>query len=765
MKIQIKKIIFYLIAVTILFSSNSVAFAASGFKSEVNIKNIDTTTTTTNITDSTNNDFTVSARQSTIVGDYNKAYIDVLVTENKHLNADRNIENIKAYVSIENPISVHIANDGVFSLRGPNDSFRIPLYTIDTDEDRTIPINIKLKYDVETTPSISTTIEDPINEKKKEIDFKDKTSTTTITTGSRTDSSTNKTYESKELTTTIYVTHLAKQFPKNSMIEVEKFEILPNNNITPGSEFEVAFTLKNPGDAPANNVKLSLEGLDAKGINMARGLSTVDTTTLNPGDIRLISYSLKIPASARGGQYPLSLKYSFTGKNPKGEDTQAPITGEYTFSIDVKQADMAPSTLIFDRVDFPTGRLGKNESVKISFSLKNIGTKNAQNIKISAISQDVEGLMPVSGSNAIVPALKPGQVESYTFEFKTANAISTKTYPVEITVEYLDDASGEEAHKITQIVGINGVDWFAEAQKLKDGPKSTPILIIEKYEFNPELIFAGTQFTMKMDIRNTHSSKTIKNIKISMTSDIKQSADQSAPSATASVFTPVQSSNTFYIDHIAPGEVIEKTVTMTTAHDTAAKTYTLTANLEYEDSQANPYKSEEIIGIPIVQDSKLSIGEIHLDPEYYLGTPGSLNVEFYNTGKVTLSNFMVEFEGESLMVDMPTYYKGNFPSGTSDSYSITITPESLDAKDGMLIFSYEDTTGEKHTIEKDFKITVNEMNPMDFAYEELPLEPPKTANWPLRIGIAIAALGFTGGVFYKLRKKKKEEEDLFLDED
>lgn len=687
-----------------------------------------------------------------------------MVFENVHLNVNRKVRNPVAYASIDKPVSVHIADRGVYNVSGG--VFRIPLYTLDTTEDVTVPINITLKYDIETTPQ-STTVTTTSEGNTTTIDHKNGSIESEKFSNQEKTNTDNVSYESKEMTTTIYVVHRARKVPKNSMIEVEKFEILPNGYVVPGSEFELVFSIKNPGDAPASNVKLSLDGLDAKGINMAKGLSTVDTTTLNPGDARLIRYYLKIPASAKGGQYPLTLKYTFNGKNEKGEDTTSPVEGSYTFSVDVKQADMAPSSIIFERIDFPTGRLGKNQPVKVSFSLKNIGTKNAQNIKISAISKDVEGLLPVSGSNAIVASLKPGQVANYSFDFKTANAVSTKTYPVEITVEYIDDAIGEEPHKIVQVVGVNGVDWYAEQQKYKDLPKSTPILIIEKYDFNPEVIFAGTQFTMKLDIRNTSSSKSIKNIKISLTSDVAQSADQGAPAQTASVFTPVQSSNTFFIDHIPAGEKIEKAITMTTSHDTAAKTYTLTANLEYEDGQANPYKSSEIIGITVVQDSKLSIGEVNIDPEYFVGTPGSLNVEFYNTGKVTLSNFMVELEGDGIAADMPTYYKGNFPSGSTDSYTVNITPESPEAKSGKLVFSYEDTTGEKHTIEKDFKINVSDFDPMaQGGFEEIPMEPPKTTNWPVIIGGGLALLAGAGGaVLYRRRKKKKEEEDLSLDED
>ena len=51
----------------------------------------------------------------------------------------------------------------------------------------------------------------------------------------------------------------------------------------------------------------------------------------------------------------------------------------------------------------------------------------------------------------------------------------------------------------------------------------------------------------------------------------------------------VDSSNTFYIANIAPGARVEKEISFTTVPDTAAKTYTVVANFEYEDAKANKY--------------------------------------------------------------------------------------------------------------------------------------------------------------------------------
>ena len=49
-----------------------------------------------------------------------------------------------------------------------------------------------------------------------------------------------------------------------------------------------------------------------------------------------------------------------------------------------------------------------------------------------------------------------------------------------------------------------------------------------------------------------------------------------------SVFTPVQSSNTFYIDKLEPGETSEKEMVMYTIPDAKAKTYVVKAIFEYE---------------------------------------------------------------------------------------------------------------------------------------------------------------------------------------
>lgn len=684
------------------------------------------------VTNISSQDFLVEANQTTLMQGYDRHQIEVRV-KNQIDTSKFTISNLTAKASIANPDSVHIVGSGIIELDRLNYwtdnnemTFFIDLSSTPVTKKVTVPINITLEY--------------------------------------------TKTEEGKEPsvgseTTTIYVVQEASLAPENSMIEIKKFDIFPLGEISPGQNFDLVFEVYNPGNAPAKNIKLSLDGLTAEGVNMATGLNTQDITVLPPKSSSTVVYSLTTPASAIGGKFPLTLKYTFNGKTPTDGDTTAPQQGEYQFSIDLKKSSMAPSTLIFEKIDFPKATFGKNAFLNIGFTLKNIGKFKAQNINIAALSKEITGLSPKSASNIVVPEMAPGESREFNFSFQTTNAISTQNYPVDITVTYVDDSTTKEAHTITQTVGVNAVNWEEEEAKNKDKPSSVPKLIIEKYSFDKDSIYAGTDFNLNLVLYNTSSKKTIKNIKIFLTSETLQSNDQTKVSS-ASVFTPIESSNTFFIDSIAPKQKVEKTIKLSTSRDTVAKTYTLTANIEYEDEQSKPYTSSEIIGIPVYQDAQLKIGEIIVDPEFQVGMPGMVSVEFYNTGKVTLSNFMVSFEGKGLKTDSPNYYKGNFAVGTSDTFSVYVSPESAENNSGKITFTYEDSTGLEHKEEKEFTLNVVEM-PMP-SEDEMLDKPPENGGGsflkPLIIGIAIVA-AVVLFIIFRRHKKKKSEEDLTIDED
>ncbi|MDO5725278.1 MAG: hypothetical protein Q4P29_03130, partial [Tissierellia bacterium] len=562
---------------------------------------------------------------------------------------------------------------------------------------------------------------------------------------------------------TVYL-RVDNEQPSNPIVEITKLDTLPLGYIEPGNDFTVGFEIYNPGDAPAKNLKLKLtgEGMKADGINMKSGLSTQDITELRAKSSEYVFFELTVPKNAQGGTYPLSLEYEFGSQ----EGQTAPPKGEYGFSVEVKKLAFQPSTLIFDRISFPAKAIGRNRDAKISFTLKNVGTSEAKNIVISALSKDESGLTSRSASQANVESLAPGQTAEYSFDFRSTVGAQTQNYPVDIKVQYVDDStSPDKPHEIMQTVGVFVVAPKESAPGEK-GPTSTPKLIIETYEIEPKLVQAGQNFDIKLTLFNTNETKTIKNIKLYLTSEPGESTDKTKP-VTGAVFTPVNSSNTFYIDSIAPRGKVEKQITMSTVPDTEAKTYTITANFEYEDKSAEKYTATELIGVPVIQKAKLDLDEPTTAGPYFTGQPSYVDMSFYNTGKVTLYNVKVKLESDDLTTESSSYYKGNFNPGTSDSVSMDVTAMEPGEKKGKFVITYEDNTGEVKTEEKEFTLNFEEMQMPDMDGEDFdygPMTKPfykKPIFWiALLVPAAIILI-----VVLKKRKKKKEEQELSIDED
>lgn len=531
---------------------------------------------------------------------------------------------------------------------------------------------------------------------------------------------------------------------KPPQLTISRVDVLPNNTIRPGQNFNVGIEFENIGTVLAENIKVSLEGLSSSGISLANGSKTQTIKSIPGGYKNYAVYQLKASKNMSSGNYQLELNLKY---NNDMEET-------LDFSIDIEKDKSNFSNLIIENLIYPTGSLGQNKEVVVSFDLRNQGQTDAKNIFIKTNILDSNGLVPKSIDQLKINTLAPGACENITFKFLTTKTGETKNYPITIDVNYEDELIPDgETYNVNEYLGVFVI---APDPVDPDANQSTPKLIIDKYSFEPSLAKAGENFVMNLSFFNTNNSKAVKNIKIFLTSD--ERTDPSGNSGGGSVFTPVDSSNTFYIDSIPPKGRVEKRITMFTVPDAAAKTYTLTANFEYEDSQANPFTATELIGVPVVQQSKLEVGEIGYPMEAYVGQSAPISMEFFNTGKVTLYNMMVKIEGD-FQTENGQYYVGNFTSGTSEYFEGYVIPNSPGILEGEVVFSYEDSTGQEQEIREPFTLNVMDM-PMEpeFPGEFPPFEEDPRggilSNKLLWGGIVALIATVTGIVVLKKRKKK-----------
>lgn len=231
-------------------------------------------------------------------------------------------------------------------------------------------------------------------------------------------------------------------------------------------------------------------------------------------------------------------------------------------------------------------------------------------------------------------------------------------------------------------------------------------------------------------------------------------------------FTPVNSSNSFYISSLSMSSKYEKQLSFISKADAAPKQYMLSINYEYEDDKGTAYNSKDTIGVPLNQLQRLVLGELAIPTEMYVGNPVPVGIEFFNMGKTTLYNLMVKLEG-SFRSENGSYFVGNFESGKSDNFDGTIIPEVAGAVSGKLIFSFEDENGKKTEMEKEIALNVMEPLVMDEGMpppdEQLPEDQSKISIW-VWVAIAAGAVVVATIVFVIIRRRIKKRKELTFDE-
>ena len=540
---------------------------------------------------------------------------------------------------------------------------------------------------------------------------------------------------------TVYIKVSGKSTPPRLIIDRVSTE---PKEIGPGDSANISIVFVNKGTIEAKDISVTLEGLNSNGGFYIQNGSNVGYVTRVRGDsFGVVSFSLNAAKNIAIGSHELSVKFSYQdSQGTPYEDVQKiylNITGEGT----------SGSNLVIENLNYPAAGVEKGEDFAFNFDLVNKGKMEASNIIVKAESSE-PGIVPKSSSIVKLNSISPGEMENLEFVFTAIESAESKNYPIKITVEYQDELNygTDNTYTLTQYIGA-----YVESEG--ESSVGKPKLIIDKYSFEPNIVRAGENFVMNLSFYNTNSQQTIKNIKIFLTSN--ETTDPTSNSAGSSVFTPVNSSNTFYIDSIPPKGRVEKSITLFTVPDAQAKTYTIIANFEYENGEGQEFTATELIGVPVVQQSKLELGELSLYPEAYVGQPQPVFIEFYNTGKVTLYNMMVKLEGD-FQTENGSYYVGNFEIGRSDYFEGMIIPTSPGEVTGALVFTYEDSAGEPIEVRREFTINVMESMPIGDFPQDMPPIPEENASifkkpvfWIAAGAVAVVIIGV---VIFKKRRKK-----------
>ena len=613
--------------------------------------------------------------------------------------------------------------------------------------------------------------------------------------------------------------------------------------IAPGSTFSMKIQLNNIGTLNARNVKLTLKGLKSDGI-----------ITNNTADIKYVGdirgrgslsekFDLRAAEKLTGENAELTLGLSYVDETGKEYSDDSAIF----IPLDIVDESKLYTAVEFLNMKAPTESLREGANFTVSFDIKNTGDVDMDEVKLTySIGAELIGK---SLNTRMLKPIAPGQSVPVSFDFSVSKSLTTGNSPIAFTIEYLPKnvgagagsgngsgtgtgtgtgsgsgdgtgngggagtgsgsgtgtgaGSGMEGARVsaTQYVGI--LLYKPDEDNKADDPNkkgSVPKIIVSNYSYEPRDAKAGQTVDVTLMFYNTSATEYVKNITVQMDSTAGDGGTNSSP---GSIFTPVEGSNTFYIESIAPRGSVERSIKLFIKADAEPKSYPLYSNIEYEDSENSPITAKESISIPVSQVTKLVIGDIMLNmPEAYVGQGMGFSLEFINMGKTTLYNVMVTTEGP-FVTQAQSYYAGNIQSGGSDYFDGMVVPETGGEQTGYVVISYEDAAGTAYEEKKDFVMNVIDlsmgmdgmdgMGGMDGMIDGFPggmrpdgmypdgMDPnfPGGEQGGLRgllarflkpIPIAIASVVLLGGiiltvVLVKRRKRRKLEKELDSDEE
>lgn len=488
---------------------------------------------------------------------------------------------------------------------------------------------------------------------------------------------------------------------------------------------ELLIPIKNTAIYAANKITVSMEPADKnKPLFMANSITiAASINTLSRDQVKDAKFPVKLAPGAINGVHPITLSYTF--RNNHGDL----FTDQETAYIQVNNQNAAPRLAAICSQWLTPGK-----ETQAEFILTNSGSTAARNIKVT-----LEGLDPAAVSiiNDIdvkyVDLIEGGSKAAVRYNLLPALSLAGSSTRLQLKIDYVD--TNGEAYSDTNSV-------FLPLNSTQEDDKGVPRLIINKYSFTPQDIRAGGQFVLYLDLQNTSRNKAISNLKVTIMSE-------------EGIFLPIDASNTLFIETIAPSQVVSASLALTTKADAENKPYPLRITFDYEDSQSVEHNAQEMISIPVQQNSRLVVGDIMLYGDPMLHDMVPINVEFYNLGKTILYNLMVKAEGP-FQFEGGSYFVGNFNPGASDSFNFAVVPTEPGEQLGAIIFQFEDSVGAALEVRRELKLNVIEPYYPEDPDHELP-PPPQSTNKKLYVGIGAATLIIPAVGFYLWRRRRQKQ--------
>ena len=461
--------------------------------------------------------------------------------------------------------------------------------------------------------------------------------------------------------------------------------------IQPGQRFSASININNMGEADARDVVVSLPNMSADAIFFVGDPNDLVIPSLEAGGEVTKNFMFQASERLSGGTLPIDFTVSF--RDSGGSLHEETIT----FFVNIAVGAI-PNLEIINLVT-PVGRVMVGETGTFTFTLQNVSTTEARNIRVEAIPED-DSIVPM-GTPGIqnITSLAPGAEVSLTFSFSPRERAVTRSYTINFSVSFLDVPSGERI-TIPQFVAFNVYNPEERDEPDDDRRVQIPRVIVSNYSVYPLIPRAGREFDMSITFRNTNMTRSVNNIRITLES-LEGTPGQGA------VFTPVGGSNTLFVDFLGPGEEITKNLTFFTVNDALPRSYNMRVEFEYQCQDFAEFRASENLSITVAQVVRLETDGISIPS---MGTVGGniwLRFSVLNSGRVPLYGMRIRVDGPFDGSEFNRFI-GNLAAQRQISYDGQFRPLEEGTHEGAIVIYGEDATGAIIEYRHDFTILVDE---------------------------------------------------------
>lgn len=318
---------------------------------------------------------------------------------------------------------------------------------------------------------------------------------------------------------------------------------------------------------------------------------------------------------------------------------------------------------------------------------------------------------------------------SYTLDLKKKRY--NGGYPVIITVSAQDEQGNEVRQDFTVYVTItDGSDMDTAEDTQTDETENlqfAPKVIVDSYTFSKDTIESGDSFTVKITLRNTSKTDTVKNMLVT--------------AASAEQIEMISKSDSVYVEELQTQKTCEVIYEMGIHSAALQGQYSVPITLDYADSKGNTYTGQGSIKIMVELPVKIEIDPVAVPKEIQMGETIELQVQVMNLGRGEIYNVRAVVEADGLRTKQ-TAFIGDIEAGSALSGSMEVTAEGISGDSlygktqGTVTFYYEDEAGKEMSEEQFFETTI--MSPLNEKKEEE--EPDDTRQWWVVMAVIVVIL-------------------------